>query len=633
MPEISYHQVFNKLYYHLYSNSSSSRAEKIFDDVGRILLVKILSEDSGGGQALKSFMEEGQSSSAVLTPMLEKNARSLAHGTKFSFDDAVLRDAFRIVLPFNLSEAPSTVLGEAFQALIGPRLRGDKGQFFTPRTVVKAMVRIADPKPGFKVVDPAAGTGGFLLEAHLYRSMTYPRHKKIGPIIGLEKDEDIQSIGSALLEVATKGTGNILLANSLSIKMTGKRLVPTPFGADLVLTNPPFGSKIGITDQRILANFALGHNWSFSASEGKWIQADTVRKVQDPQILFLDLCLQLVREGGLLGIVLPEGLFGNRKTGYVWDFVRSMGYIETMIDCPRTTFQPGTDTKTNIAFIRKNRTRSPTTKPKAMIAIAKHCGHDRRGRIKTAKGNNIQNDFETLSSAYDGTSSLWWSECKLQDPYYIVPRYCYESGHRGAKSLAQAWNGETVRFGDLLTSGGLIVRKGHEVGADAYGTGTIPFIRTSDVANWEVSVSPTNGISEKIYQKYAHKQNVQVDDILLVVDGRYKIGRTAILHDRDRRAVVQSHFRIITATEQSPLDPYELLYIMSRPEILDEMRNLVFIQSTLGSIGKRIEELVLPVPKKTQEWTGKILGFRELLKRRAAMLNSLVKFEVEEPEL
>ena len=93
-----------------------------------------------------------------------------------------------------------------------------------------------------------------------------------------------------------------------------------------------------------------------------------------------------------MGIVLPEGLFGNNRSGYIWDYLRATGAIEALIDCPRTTFQPGTDTKTNILFFRKG----AETK-EVQVSVAYSCGHDRRGRNILTDDQKVPDDFEKIA--------------------------------------------------------------------------------------------------------------------------------------------------------------------------------------------------------------------------------------------
>lgn len=280
-----------------------------------------------------------------------------------------------------------------------------------------------------------------------------------------------------------------------------------------------------------------------------------MKDAQDPQILFIELGLKLLKSGGILGIVLPEGIFGNKKSGYVWDYIRKYGYVEEMIDCPRTTFQPSTDTKTNVLFVRKNNTLKKSDS--VLISVALHSGHDRRGRTKSANGSEVTNDFKILRESFNKKRNNRWKYCQITDPYYLVPRYYHGKNSDEILSLSERLGARLVSFADLVKTKSLIVRKGNEIGADAYGTGDIPFVRTSDIANWEVSLNTTNGVSEELYEKYKNIQDLKPGDILLVVDGRYKIGRTSILQKSNYACIVQSHFLIITTNSTSPLTNYD----------------------------------------------------------------------------
>ena len=358
--ESSLTETFRKLYYTLYGNSNSSRAEKIFEDIGKLLLIKYLSEKNKYKHVIENFHKNKNSANKSLLPILTSNFPDLiTKDDKFSLDDQSLKFAFEVLSGINLNASSASVMGDAFQTLIGPGLRGDKGQFFTPKELVKTMVLIANPQEGHKIVDPACGTGGFLVESFGYLQQNKKPSKKKTQILGFDKDVDMFRLGGAMVNVATKSHGKIFQNNSLDLKKL-KTLVPSPFNADIILTNPPFGSKIAVTDKKILKQFDLGHEWNFLQSEQKWIKSSKLKKSQDPQILFIEVCLNLLKDNGIVGIVLPEGIFGNKKSGYIWDYIREQGSINIMIDCPRTTFQPSTDTKTNVIFIRKHNPKKAT---------------------------------------------------------------------------------------------------------------------------------------------------------------------------------------------------------------------------------------------------------------------------------
>jgi type I restriction enzyme M protein len=186
-----------------------------------------------------------------------------------------------------------------------------------------------------------------------------------------------------------------------------------------------------------------------------------------------------------------------------------------------------------------------------------------------------------------------------------------------------------MSLGEMVKHGWVRIRKGHEVGAEAYGTGDVPFIRTSDISNYEISIDPTRSVSDEVYEQYKKQQNLAPGNILMVADGRYRIGKTAILHPHNFRCIVQSHIKIITVTPLSPIGSIDLLYLLNLPMVVHQIRNLVFVQSTLGSLGSRINEIKLPIPKPTPQWEDTIRGFRELIEKRAELLRQLHEFEHE----
>jgi type I restriction enzyme M protein len=214
-----------------------------------------------------------------------------------------------------------------------------------------------------------------------------------------------------------------------------------------------------------------------------------------------------------------------------------------------------------------------------------------------------------------------------------VPRYHF---YKSDKSVAENWLGREVKLvslGDLIKKGLISVRKGHEVGSDAYGTGEIPFIRTSDISNFEVSADPTKSVSEQVYEQYAEAQNLRAGDILMVVDGRYRIGITAILDEHSAMCVAQSHLRVISICDKSQLDPYALLYALNLPSVKLRLRGLVFIQSTLGTLGSRLMELKVPLLLGDGPWRDRVSQFRTTLQGRSKLLAEMKRMAGPEIEL
>ena len=145
----------------------------------------------------------------------------------------------------------------------------------------------------------------------------------------------------------------------------------------MVLTNPPFGSKIPVSGEEKLSQYDLAHKYKQDKKTGEWTQ-DKLADKEAPQILFIERCLQLLDDNGKMAIVLPDGVFGNESLGYVRRWLIDKVRIVAIIDIPLETFMPNTNTKTSILICVKSKN-IPIDYP-IFMCVAEKCGHDRRGK-------------------------------------------------------------------------------------------------------------------------------------------------------------------------------------------------------------------------------------------------------------
>tara|TARA_Y100000389_G_C17452942_1_gene516083 strand:+ start:163 stop:2058 length:1896 start_codon:yes stop_codon:yes gene_type:complete len=623
LKNIDYFSSFRKIYSILYSNSSSSRAETIINDLSKLLLISLSYNDVESKKLINQFLTNKKKANESLIKIIKKiSGKDFKDYEKFSVDDKSLKESLNLILNLELNKSPSHILGDAFQALIGPNLRGDKGQFFTPNSVVKCIIEILSPKPNTKLIDPASGTGGFITEAFNYSKN---KNFKFSKLISIEKDKDLFIFSKSLLKVINVKNNSTYNFNSLDLRnYNNLDKFNSPFNADYVVTNPPFGSKIPVTEGEILKQFDFGYVWKYSKKHNSWFRTNNLLIKQDPQILFLELCIKFLKKNGKMAIILPEGVFGNKSSGYVWDFLRNCGTIFGLIDCPRTTFQPSTDIKTNILFFKKQ---DKIIKHKTKIAVALCCEHDRRG--KKFDENLNKDDFSKIGKDWFSKKPNICFQLEIPNKYYFVPRYYDKVVNQKILKNTKLFNSKILTIGEMIDKNWIKIRKGNEIGSDQYGTGDIPFVRTSDISNFEISIDPTNSVSEEIYKKYSKDQNLKIDDILFVVDGRYRIGRTAILNKHNVKCIVQSHFKIISINKSvSPINAFEFVYLLSLENVQNHIRSLIFIQSTLGSIGSRIKEIKIPIPvKKDKIFINKVNDFKKSLNERSKHLNILKEID------
>lgn len=299
-----------------------------------------------------------------------------------------------------LIDAERDVLADAFETFIDHALKGGQGQFFTPRNVVKMMVEILDPDDDDMVIDPACGSGGFIIESLRYIwNKIINRYKEMGwsdmeileekidvankCIRGIDKDYFLSKIAKAYMAIMGDGKGGVFCEDSLERpeNWSGKTQTKIHFeDFSVVLTNPPFGSKIPVTGEDKLKQYELAHKWKNKKGTNDWEKMKLAEK-EAPQILFIERCYQLLKYGGRMAIVLPDGIYGNNLLGYIRKYLLEKGRVLAIIDVPIETFMPNTATKTSILVYQKLRkTDIPTDYP-IFMAVAETCGHDRRGNV------------------------------------------------------------------------------------------------------------------------------------------------------------------------------------------------------------------------------------------------------------
>ena len=193
---------------------------------------------------------------------------------------------------------------------------------------------------------------------------------------------------------------------------------------------------------------------------------------------------------------------------------------------------------------------------------------------------------------------------------------------------------DLTSFESLKENGTISVSTGDEIGKMSYGTGDIPFVRTSDISNWEIKFDPKQGISEEIYNEYRDKQDVRAGDILLVRDGTYLVGNTCMLTKNNSKILYQSHILKIRVERKNALSPYLLLAVLNCPIVVEQMKAKRFTADIIDTLGKRIDEVVLPIPvdKKIRDEiitrTDNVISVRSEFKNRVK--KTVKKIEMQE---
>jgi len=643
IPARNLKSIFKIIYYHLYTNSNLPRAERLGGEMIRLIFCKIYDEiHNFKDLKFKAGAEELDDRVAIRIKGLFEKVKNEFFKDVFEEEEKLLLDNKSIAYVANqlqnysLLKTDKDAVGDAFEVFIGPALRGERGQFFTPRNVVRLCVEMLDPKSNEKVIDPACGSGGFLIVAleHVWKNIE-EKYKhlpegKIGSLKtemasknfhGIDKEFDLAKVSKAYMAIVGDGRGGIFCADSL---LTTEEWSPIQrekikLGSfDVLLTNPPFGSKIPITSKSLLEQYELGFKWKFDKKIGKWERTDEVLDKQVPQILFIERCLQLLKTYGRMAIVLPEGVFGNPTDRYIFEYIFENAKVLAIVSCPHETFQPSTHTKTSILFLEKIKNKKNNYN--FFMAIAEKAGHDKNGKVIYKMNEDgdyildqdgkpiIDDDFPIIIERYkefkNNKNALRnYSHLGFSFPfmdiknYIVIPEYYNPDIEKELMTLESTGNYELICIQSLIDNKIISIKRGNEIGSRFYGLGDVPFVRTTDIVNWEIKIDPVKCIPVEVYNKYKSKQDVKPGDILLVNDGTFLIGRSAIVTELDKKIIIQSHIRKIRVLEPTKIDPFLLFYLLNTKIVRKQVDSKTFIQATISTLGNRLNDIILPIPK------------------------------------
>ncbi|MBQ3717829.1 MAG: N-6 DNA methylase [Methanomicrobium sp.] len=345
---------------------------------------------------------------------------------------------------YSLLNTNIDIKGKAYEEIVGANLRGDRGEFFTPRNVMKMTVEMINPKLNERVADTSCGTGGFVvtamthvinqIEENFVKEFGVPKkdwdadtirafQNKIAEVagtffFGFDINPDLVKATKMNMVMNNDGSGNILQTNSLlpphewsdefrtrlsealGINKTAIRNHKSIEFFDVIVTNPPFGSKIPIKDKNILEQFDLAHIWENDKKSGKWTMTGRLQSSVSPEILFIERCTQFLVPGGRMGIVLPDSILGSPGLGYIREWLIQNHRIIASIDLHQDTFQPRNGTQTSVLFLQKKTQEQKYAEEKSgqmsdyniFMAMVEKIGHDKRGNPifkRDKEGNEI----------------------------------------------------------------------------------------------------------------------------------------------------------------------------------------------------------------------------------------------------
>ena len=445
--------VFKTCHNHIYATDGLQKQPAFFELL-KLIFCKTLDEQNVG-RPLEFYARSGERANRDGQLSVQKRISKIFERVKQQFPQIFeANDEIRLqprslawivseLQSYSLLETHVDVKGKAYEELVGANLRGDRGEFFTPRNIMRMAVEMVNPKPEEKVCDTSCGTGGFLVTAmnHIIEQLKREvvddfglgeiewseyqkrivddRIKQIvaSDFYGFDINPDLVKATKMNMVMNNDGSGNIYrndsllpphewsqelkqdLADALQLQADSITNADSIGFFDVIVTNPPFGSNIPINDSHILEQFDIGHIWRKNVETG-WARSDTLQTSVPPEQLFIERCLQFLKPGGRLAIVLPDSILSNPGLGHIRRWLLEKTRIVASIDLHVDTFQPRNGTQTSVLILQKKaqeeineeRYARRLTPYNIFMTMVETVGHDRRGNTlfkRDKDGNDI----------------------------------------------------------------------------------------------------------------------------------------------------------------------------------------------------------------------------------------------------
>ena len=405
------------------------RKDISFIEMIKILLVKVGEEVSDEKTKFNSIFFKEDTIKKFNNLLNELNSKhSIFEGvvkTNVKSGTNLLR-IINLLENWNFRSIDKDVSGAIYQIFLKANLRGSLGQFFTPKEIVDFMIEFSEPSSKKIILDPACGSGGFLISyLNKLKEKENISSKRIMEVFknnlwGFEIDMELSYLAKINLLLNGDGAKHILNINSLNYQ---EENLDNHF--DLILTNPPF--SFNIEEREILDKYFLGKN----------------RKKEQIDILFLEVCFNLLKAEGVVGIVLPEGLLNLPKYQYFREFILNQSTLIGSISLPAGAFLPfgQSNSKTCILFLKRGRA---SENQRFFIGDAKEIGFvcGKKEYRSISKNDlrffisNLNNSYNNLKTSADGGRFLQLDYKKitskrLDAKYYLVN---YSQDNMGGKN-------------------------------------------------------------------------------------------------------------------------------------------------------------------------------------------------------
>jgi type I restriction enzyme M protein len=471
---------------------------------------------------------------------------------------------------YTFYRSPYDVKGEAYQAFLSKIMRGEAGQYFTPREVVKPTVEILSPKDDEKIIDPCCGTGGFLIYTYDYiRNQIKTAYKDEKTrvrkeydvshynIFGIEVDPNVAEACIAGMLLEDDAHANIAVTDALSdwenLIFIKKGIKKNKY--HVLLTNPPFGKKSRLEEYK--KRFTLAQKF----------------RIPPFETLVLERSLDLLAPGGRAAFVIPDINLTNKEVlGFLWDKSIILG----VVSLPSETFNPyGSMAKTSVIFFKKKKSMDENTE-KIFMASVFQIGYDSTGRRK----GDGENAYESIVPYFRRFLEGREVEELVTDKFavFVIKGEMLKKARENLRVEAylpiRKGRGKYVPLGEVAT-----VLRGYTPGWHEYTQEGIPVLKVRNLTNRFINfVFDRRGyVPQEIYEKHP-EAHVKLYDILLTASAHKpeyiakKIDIVDVLPFEKCMAVAEL---LIIRPDIQKIDPFYMLSVLRKKRVNEQFKSCI----------------------------------------------------------
>jgi type I restriction enzyme M protein len=481
-----------------------------------------------------------------------------------------------------------------------------------------------DIRPHDKIIDPACGTGGFLVEAFLAvitknegrMSDASARTWAHRQVYGVDKDAINVKLARAIMVSLGDGSVNIHIGDSIREDRWAKDyphlMIPLTDGSfTVVITNPPFGKNLKVSKIHLRRN-----RYSIAAAAAAKKREDYVDL--EIGLVFIERAYRLLMKGGRLGIILPETYFFSATYWWLPDWLRDRFILRGVLNIPMEALPRFLSSQDQLLRLRE-KVILMVYKPawfrdgEVFISYAPTVGINKDGEelfivdpvtgTRTSKMNDkLAEDVHALVNEYTTTdTSRWVRSAALTDRLIAVPVYFDERALQELDALMALpeMSGFTSKtIGELTADRMLEIMNGHGSPSADFRTGQVPYIKVSDIRAGQININPTNRVPEVVAERFWKKENsgLRAYDLITPIRTSKNIGEFVVLMPGQERVVLTKEVLVLRAADDAPFDNFYLLWAMTLKAVRRQWDRIVFMQTNREDVGRRYNEIRIPVP-------------------------------------